>query len=106
MERATSFHVSAERLAFLPQVWHAHGMKFTVTPDATHRIVLTKQMRQAAGIRPGEKLEVSITPGVIILSAPSVKAKLTKKGKLTVIDGAVPDIGIAEAVNMARHYVR
>ena len=81
-------------------------MKFTVTPDNTNRIVLTKEMRQAAGIRPGQKLEVSITPGVIILSAPTVKAKLKKKGKLTVIDGAVPDIDIAEAVNIVRRYVR
>lgn len=81
-------------------------MKTHVTPDGTHRIVLTKEMRQAAGIRPGEPLEVSITPGVIILSAPSTKAKLKKKGKLTVIDGPVPDIDIAEAVNLARHYVR
>ena len=81
-------------------------MKSMVTLDATHRIVLTKQMRQAAGIRPGEKLEVSVTPGVIILSAPSIKARLKKKGKLTVIDGAVPEMDIGEAVNMARHYVR
>ena len=81
-------------------------MKFTVTPDSTNRIVLTKEMRRAAGIRRGQKLEVSITPGVIILSAPVVKAKLKRKGKLTVIDGEVPDIGIAEAVDMVRHYVR
>ncbi len=81
-------------------------MKLIVTPDPTNRIVLTREMRRAAGIRPGQKLEVSIAPGIIILSTPPVKARLKKKGKFTVIDGAIPDIDIADAVAMVRHYER
>ena len=38
-------------------------MKTVITPDSTQRIVLTRAMSKAAGIRSGEKLEVTVTPG-------------------------------------------
>lgn len=93
-------------VVLFPLLWHSCAMKMAVKPDSTNRIVLTRAMREAAGIRAGEKLEVSITPGVILISAPSVRAKLKKKGKLTVIDAPVPDVEIAEAVDAVRHYDR
>ncbi|HET7626425.1 MAG TPA: AbrB/MazE/SpoVT family DNA-binding domain-containing protein [Verrucomicrobiae bacterium] len=33
-----------------------------ITPDNTYRIVLTREMRTALNLKPGEPLEVSINP--------------------------------------------
>ncbi len=79
----------------------------TVTLDASNRIVLSKDLRQAAGIPPGQKLVVSVTPGRIVLEVPaSSTGRIIKRGKLKVWSGAVPATPLAEAVERARHYNR
>jgi hypothetical protein len=74
-----------------------------ITPDNTHRIVLTREMRTALNLKPGEPLEVSINPGAILLTtAKKEKGKLARKGKMLVYTGDIPDVDIVEAVNRAR----
>ena len=82
-------------------------MKLLITPDHTHRIVLTRDMRREAGIGPREKLEVTVKLGMILISPATLsKGKVVKKGKLKVFTGDVPDVDLADAVNQARHYTR
>ena len=81
-------------------------MNFQTKLDSTHRLVINREMRKAAGIRPGQRLNVQASPGLIIVSTPHVPARLVKKGKLKVIDAPLPDISVAEAVNRARQYTR
>ena len=82
-------------------------MKTVTHLDKTQRIVLTKAMREAAGIAAGENLLVTAYPGLILIApATRAKGKVTRKGKLKVFDGEVPDVDVAEAVNAARHYTR
>ena len=40
-----------------------------VTPDSTHRIVLTREIRDALNLKPGQPLNVSISAGAILLTA-------------------------------------
>ena len=42
-------------------------MKTTIELDASNRIVLTRELRRAAGIPRRQKLTVSATPGRIVL---------------------------------------
>lgn len=81
-------------------------MNATTTLDSTHRVVITREMRKAAGIKPGQKLHVQASPGFLILSLPNVPAKIVTKGKLKVIDAPLPDFDVAEAVDRARRYTR
>ncbi len=74
-----------------------------VTPDSTHRIVLTKEIRSALNLKPGEPLDVSIRAGAVFLSpvqAPA--AKISRKRKLKVYTGKIPDVDVEEAVEKAR----
>jgi hypothetical protein len=78
-----------------------------VIPDSTHRIVLTKQIRNALNLQPGQPLEVSITPGAVLLTpVASVNGKLVRKRGLKVYTGKIPSIDVEEAVGQARHYTR
>lgn len=82
-------------------------MKTVVALDASNRIVLSKELRRAAGIPRGQKLVVSATPGRIILEMePSTAGRVVKRGKLKVWTGPVPTTPIEEAVEQARHYNR
>ena len=82
-------------------------MKTTVELDASNRIVLTRELRRAAGIPRRQKLLVSATPGRIVLEmAANTAGSMVKRGKLKVWTGAVPAMPIAEAVEQARHYTR
>jgi hypothetical protein len=82
-------------------------MKAVVELDRSNRIVLTRELRQAAGIPPGQKLIVSATPGRIVLEMePNTSGRVVKRGKLKVWTGAVPSTRIDEAVEQARHYNR
>lgn len=81
-------------------------MKTETRLDSTHRLVVTNAMRKAAGIKPGQKLHVQASPGYLLISTPTVPAKLVKRGKLKVIDAPKPDMTVEEAVNRARHYTR
>jgi bifunctional DNA-binding transcriptional regulator/antitoxin component of YhaV-PrlF toxin-antitoxin module len=82
-------------------------MKTTVELDASNRIVLTRELRRAAGIARKQKLIVSATPGRIVLEMESnASGRIIKRGKLKVWRGAVPTTPIEEAVDQARHYIR
>jgi len=82
-------------------------MKTTIALDASNRIVLSKELRRAAGIPRRQKLLVSATPGRIILEMePNASGHIIKRGKLKVWTGAVPVTPIEEAVDQSRHYTR
>ena len=82
-------------------------MKTTVALDASNRIVLSRELRQAAGIPRKQKLVAHATPGRIVLEVEAnSKGRVVKRGKLKVWTGAVPPIPIEEAVEKARHYTR
>ncbi len=82
-------------------------MKTTVELDASNRIVLSRELRRAAGIPRRQKLVVSATPGRIVLEIePNASGRVVTRGKLKVWTGAVPNTPIHEAVVRARHYTR
>ena len=82
-------------------------MKTTIELDASNRIVLSKELRRAAGIPRRQKLLASATPGRIVLEMePNASGRVLKRGKLKVWTGAVPATPIDEAVEQSRHYTR
>lgn len=82
-------------------------MKTTVALDASNRIVLSRELRRAAGIPRKQKLVAHATPGRIVLELEANTAgRVVKRGKLKVWTGAVPATPIEEAVELARHYSR
>ena len=94
-------------LVSLPEPRHSHAMKTTIELDASNRIVLSRELRQAAGIPRRQKLLVSATPGRIILEMQAnTSGRIVKRGKLKVWTGLVPATPIEEAVEQTRHYAR
>ena len=82
-------------------------MKTTLELDASNRIVLSREIRRAAGIPRRQKLVVSATPGRIVLEMePNAAGRVVKRGKLKLWTGAVPATSIEEAVEQSRHYTR
>ncbi|MSU57796.1 MAG: hypothetical protein EXS35_06375 [Pedosphaera sp.] len=82
-------------------------MTATVQLDHSNRIILSKDLRRAAGIPRRQKLKVSATPGRIVLEVQaSSTGRVVKRGKLKVWTGAVPATPLAEAVEQTRHYQR
>ena len=82
-------------------------MKTVIEVDGSNRIVLSKDLRRAAGIGPKEKLVVSATPGRIVLEVEaSNSGEVVQRGKVKVWTGPVPPIPIEEAVAQARNYKR
>lgn len=82
-------------------------MKAIVELDASNRIVLSKELRRAAGFPRRQKLIVSATPGRIVLEMEANSSgQIIKRGKLKVWTGAVPATPIEEAVDQSRHYTR
>ena len=82
-------------------------MKTTIALDASNRIVLSRELRRAAGIPRGQKLLASATPGRVVLEMePNTSGRVIKRGKLKVWTGAVPPTPIEEAVEQSRHYTR
>ena len=82
-------------------------MKTTIELDASNRIVLSRELRLAAGIPRKQKLMVSATPGRIVLEMEAnTSGRVIKRGKLKVWTGAVPATPIEEAVEQSRHYTR
>jgi bifunctional DNA-binding transcriptional regulator/antitoxin component of YhaV-PrlF toxin-antitoxin module len=82
-------------------------MKTVVTTDPQFRIVLSKEVRQAAGIKAGEPLRISASPGRIVLEAePDTRGRVVKRGKLKIWTGKVPEIPLEEAVEKTRQYFR
>jgi hypothetical protein len=82
-------------------------MKTTIALDASNRIVLSRELRRAAGIPRRQKLLVSATPGRIVLEMEANSSgRVVKRGKLKVWTGAVPVTPIEEAVEQSGHYTR
>ena len=82
-------------------------MNTTVELDASNRIVLSRELRRAAGIPRRQKLLVSATPGRIVLEMQAnASGRIIKHGKLKVWTGAIPATPIEEAVEQSRHYLR
>jgi hypothetical protein len=82
-------------------------VKSKVQLDPSNRIVLSKDLRRAAGFEPGQKLQASAGPGRIVLEMESNSAgKVVKRGKLKVWTGAVPDLPLADAIERSRRYER
>jgi hypothetical protein len=82
-------------------------MKTTVVLDGSNRIVLSRELRRAAGIPRKQKLLVSATPGRIVLEiGATTSGRVDKRGKLKVWTGAVPNTPIEEAVEQSRRYTR
>ena len=82
-------------------------MKTTVELDGSNRIVLSRELRRAAGIPRKQKLIALATPGRIVLEIEANSSgRVAKRGKLKVWTGAVPDTSIEEAVEQSRHYTR
>ena len=85
---------------------HTYGMTATVKLDGSNRIVLSRDLRRAAGIPPGQRLKVSATPGRVVLEVEPNRGKVVRRGKLKLWTGQVPATPIEEAVDVVRHYER
>ena len=82
-------------------------MKTTVELDGSNRIVLSRELRRAAGIPRRQKLIASASPGRIVLEVKAnTSGRIIKRGKLKLWTGAVPGTPIEEAVDQSRHYTR
>ena len=82
-------------------------MKTTVALDASNRIVLSRELRRAAGIPRRQKLVASATPGRIVLEIENnASGRIIKRGKLKLWTGVVPATSVEEAVEHSRHYTR
>ena len=82
-------------------------MKTTVELDASNRILLSRELRRAAGIPRRQKLLVSAMPGRIVLEMEAnTSGRIVKRGKLKLWTGAVPATPLVEAVEQSRHYTR
>jgi hypothetical protein len=82
-------------------------MTTTTRLDRSNRIVLSRDLRRAAGIATGQKLKVSAAPGRIVLELEAnPSGKVVKRGKLKVWTGEVPNTPLEEAVEQARRYER
>ena len=81
-------------------------MTATSRLDTSNRIVLSRDLRRAAGIPRRQKLKVYATPGRIVLEVESNPGKIVKRGKLKLWTGDVASTPLEEAVEQARHYER
>jgi hypothetical protein len=81
-------------------------MTATIKLDSSSRIVLSRDLRRAAGIPPGQKLRVSATPGRIVLEVEPNPGRVVRRGKLKVWTGEVPPTPLEEAIELVRHYER
>jgi len=82
-------------------------MNMVIEPDKHNRIVLTRDIRKAAGIASGEPMNLTVSPGRIVLEVkPEAAGKIIKKGGLKVWTGKVPPIPLEEAVEKSRNYLR
>ena len=84
----------------------SYDMIATVRLDGSNRIVLSRDLRRAAGIPRGQKLKVSATPGRVVLEVEPNPGKVVRRGKLKMWTGQVPATPIEEAVDVVRHYER
>jgi predicted nucleic acid-binding protein len=77
-------------------------MVTTVRLDASNRIVLSRDLRRAAGVPRGQKLKATASPGRIVLEVEATASgKVIKRGKLKLWTGDVPSTPLDEAVEAA-----
>lgn len=82
-------------------------MNATIRLDKANRIVLSRDLRRAAGIGPGQRLMASAVPGRIVLETRAqTTGAVEKRGKLKVWTGAVPRTPLADSVEAARRSER
>jgi len=82
-------------------------MTAIIEPDKQNRIVLTRDIREAAGFAPGEPINLTASPGRIVLEVkPESSGKIIKKNGIKMWTGKVPSTPIEEAVEKSRHYFR
>lgn len=82
-------------------------MKSIIRLDRSNRIVLSRDLRRAAGISTGQKLKVSAAPGRIVIEMEAnPHGKVVKRGRLKVWTGEVPGTPLSEAVEQTRRYER
>jgi hypothetical protein len=81
-------------------------MNATIQLDASNRIVLSRDLRRAAGIPRRQKLSVSATPGRIVLEVAPNAGKVVRRGKLRLWTGEVPATPLEDAVEQVRRYQR
>jgi len=90
-----------------PKPSNNNVVKTTVRLDASNHIVLSRELRLAAGISRMQKLSAIATPGRIVLEVEaSASCRVVKRGKLKVWTVPVPATPIDEAVEQSRHYTR
>ena len=78
-------------------------MKTTVALDDSNRIVLSRELRRAAGFPRGQKLQASAKPGRIVLEIQANASGLTvKHAKIKAWTGPMPATAIGAAVRRAR----
>lgn len=71
--------------------------------DRSNRIVLSRDLRRAAGIATGQKLKVSAGPGRIVIEIEAnPRGKIVNRGKFKVWTGEVPGTPLSEAVEQIR----
>ncbi len=86
---------------------HTFAMTVVIKLDAFNRVVLSRDLRRAAGIGRGQRLKASAAPGRIVLETEvNPHGKIIKRGRLRLWSGAVPALPLAEAVEQARRYER
>jgi hypothetical protein len=81
-------------------------MTATIKQDGSNRIVLSRDLRQAAGISRDQKLKVYATPGRIVLEVQPNPGKVVSRGKLKLWTGDVPTTPLEKAVDVVRQYER
>jgi hypothetical protein len=82
-------------------------MKSQIQLDASNRIVLSRDVRRAAGIPPRQKLRIIASPGRIVLEVePELTGRIVRRGKLRVWTGKVPQTSLSDAVSATRRYER
>jgi AbrB family looped-hinge helix DNA binding protein len=78
------------------------------TIDAAGRLVIPKEIRREAGLRPGMSLDVRWRGGRIEIEPVPLPVKLVRRGRLLVAvpDGTAPGVLAAAAVERTRRTLR
>lgn len=94
-------------LVFIPLRGTLRPMKAVVTSDSTQQIVLTKDLCVAAGIATGQRLQVTASPGFILIApVANSSTQVVQAGQSKVFTGDIPEVDLVEAVTDARNYTR
>jgi AbrB family looped-hinge helix DNA binding protein len=77
----------------------------STTIDAAGRIVIPKQLREAAGLRPGTRLHVALRDGVLEVSPAPVDIRVVGHGPLRVAEADLPPLTVDD-VRAAQERIR